>query len=243
MADNLGERVFVDVPGNTGSPIQLEIIRKNKFNHGGGKDKYKVDGNIIIDEETKLPIQLVQRNFGVNTERIFKTWEYCHYNNGPVIPIMAKADNGDVLMPDLEADGSTLYGRGVNAYMEGGHGELRRFEPRDNVFLEIMKKKENVIEIEKLVDRNIKWFTDHDVRIAMDDPFELIVHPDGSFEVISLDLEQTLLTPTDNEKDKEVIMESNLNSKDSFMRNLSDAYKKLTTLKDKPHLKTISQIL
>ncbi len=204
---------------NDTSPVNIAVKAKNKFYHGGEKEKWRVKGTVGKQED--LQISLVERNFGEETDEIINKWRYCHENKISVVPFMEKTDKGTVVMPDLTADGSTVYGKGTHMHARGGHGELRKFQENDKKFWEITSDPEKVKKIEEAALEEAVKATEANVALPNDDPLELILHKDGTWNLICLDLEQLrILDP--NQRYSSPLLEDNKSNISNFMLSLEN---------------------
>jgi hypothetical protein len=115
-----------------------------------------------------------------------------------VTPELFLADNGKQLVPDMKADGSELYGKlrrhwltepldfaDPNAPTKPEHPEI------DELFVGLLRKKER--QVRERVAAYMRAATAAGIELPYDDPAELLIRPDGSWDVLALDLRATKL--------------------------------------------------
>lgn len=190
MEESKQEDITVDSRGK--NTTHLKIKTRKKFHLGGGKPKYRIDG--VVGEKDELKIKLIERNFGNKTDYILKSWEKCKKNNIPVVPFMKVTNKGTVVMPDLSADGSRFYGKGMYYHILGGDGEWKDyFDDMDKNFVALMSNDSEKQKIKSEALKIAKRASSAGIILAKDDPFDLKIDTEGCWKLICLDLEHTLV--------------------------------------------------
>lgn len=121
------------------------------------------------------------------SERYYKRWKYLRDNGVPTLGSMRIVDDDRVALGDATADGSEFFGK---ARVRISEGEKRRDEKRrsltkkEEVFVEIYENGE----LEKEVRRVAELMRKANLDFPHDDYFDTIIHNDGSFDVLVMDL-------------------------------------------------------
>jgi hypothetical protein len=152
----------------------------------------------VADQAT---VTMLERSFHI-TEGYYspihfiKNWKAHREADIPTSPALYTTDSPDkLLVTDVKADGSETYGKGRSNNMLYNQ-ETDRPRPKiDELFLGITADK-NLLAIEAKALEYARRATSHNLVLATDDPLELIVHPDGTWDFIALDLTNAL-TPED----------------------------------------------
>lgn len=132
-------------------------------------------------------VSLVERGSGpISTEGYIQLWEAFKKAGIPVVKFIRKSKDG-VFMKNLKHDGSEIFGSAYASLSEmkfsKGHPKLTPIEQR---FVEIMES--DLPKIRSALESMLKNAKEHRLVLPWDDPFELLVHPDGTWELIVLDL-------------------------------------------------------
>lgn len=160
----------------------------------------------ILENEPGREIRLVRKKIEVmsgvpegktNAQAYFEKWQGIKNSGLPTVPTMRVISNNEVIMTDLTADGSVIYGK---------HDEKdltkRTSPPADKLFMRINTQAIEVRarQIQKMADKqNITLPTDSD-------PFVLVVHPNGSWELVVLDVDMARFNdPEARTKNKELV--------------------------------------
>lgn len=146
-------------------------------------------------------------------------WKIAKEAGLPVVPTLRKAKNGKVLMTDLTADGSEIFGKAMEFKL---NGELDpNFYPRLSVkFLKVMENDQEGI-VKKVKDY-VDLASTKGIILPVDDPFELILHPDGTWDLVIIDLERLGKADPD-----ENLLEENEKNAGSFIQDLKKIHSKL----------------
>lgn len=145
---------------------------------------------LVIGPETsnKKEIRLVKKDvsgmdFNEDTtpaDEFYRVWRGLKDAGLPVVPSVRKVSSHEVVMTDLTADGSQLYGK--NRFMEHRSG------PLDHLFIQIDPQ-----EIEDKVVQLRKKANQAGIILPPDDPCELLLHPNGTYDLIILDIRDAKL--------------------------------------------------
>lgn len=213
----------LDVTKKSGAArvIRLGVLDSRRFFRGGGKEKWAIAAEITRNSRHK-PLALVERDFGQDTNRIVEVWKRCKDVGIPVVPTLGITQRGTVVMTDLRADGSELYGKSLVFY---SHGEKREPSELDSIFLQILSDTEKLKAIKEEAIRLAVKAGESGIAMPIDDPFELLVKPDGTFSLICLDLELGLYSPLEflTQNDIATKIDSNVKCVDKFGTSLQYA--------------------
>ena len=138
------------------------------------------------------------------------------------IPTVWIVGEKEVLITDMTSDGSVFYGKdNVNPSFQ--RYEKNKMTELDAVFLSIDPE-----EIKAKAEEIIKKANANGIFLPSDDPFDILIHPDGSWEVIVLDL---LSKPF-----SEVLEGNNSFCVDKIMSHVSHMRNALTGQGEKPFI-------
>jgi hypothetical protein len=116
----------------------------------------------------------------------------------PVVPLLRTAEiagEHKIISTDLKADGSELYGKALISAILDDEDPRERPPARelDDAFVKLTDP-ERIAEVEERLRALADQATENYLRLPFDDPFELQIHPDGSWEPIILDLRFAYVT-------------------------------------------------
>lgn len=186
----IGSEEIINLSKKNG-PERKAVIKDSNYIPDTGSDrKYVVRAHSLINgTEGKRDMSLI---FKTLDRRWFKElrddesaadkycefWEQLKKAEIPTVPSIIKLADNKVAMTNLTADGTVLYGK--NRFFSN----VNRM-PTDELFSkieswEIYNKGREILEKANKAK----------IVLPKDDPFELLVHPNGSWELIVLDLSQ-----------------------------------------------------
>lgn len=166
-------------PESGRNPVRIEISEVSKIPEGA-ETKHLLEGTV-----GRRRIFLVEREFD---QSYINNWHIFRKAGLPVVPTLRVSSRKTLLITDIKADGSEIYGKSLLTSLHDIH-EIRS-RPRldvDRIFLRLTQPGNF-----QTVDRKVKEYLDiansEQIRLPFDDPFEFVVHPDGSWELMILDL-------------------------------------------------------
>lgn len=167
------------------SEAELEI-HKTELLDEGTRVKYRVSGAMRSpnNPDRTVPISLVKRQNEFLSETFTDKWKMLKKLGFPVANTLRLDPNGEyIYMTDLTADGSEIFGK--NKYQKLSDGvELARIPKK---FLEASSEA-GMENIRSQVNECLRLANENHILLSYDDCFELVVHPDGSAKVMTLDL-------------------------------------------------------
>ena len=167
------------VPIGSGKSSEIEVIQVTPFKGGGMESKRLIEGRLHGHA-----VSLVERD--LFRKEYLSTWQSFKAAGLPVVPtVRINEETGAVLVTDIKADGSETYGKATLYNHE--RWLFRRRREIDTLFLRLMEPDTFPI-LERRVRECITIANAHALLLPFDDPFELVVHPDGNWEVMILDL-------------------------------------------------------
>lgn len=115
------------------------------------------------------------------------SWQAFREAGLPVPPLFLRGKTGTLLIPEVKEDGSEVYGTGLvhNMY----HG-LPRERPRpeiDEQFIQLTSPQQ-LPAVEAEVRALVEKANGHNLQLPAHDPFQMVVRPDGSWELVIRDL-------------------------------------------------------
>lgn len=167
--------------------------------------------------------ELWEQRFRSHAEAYIAHWKAFKHVGLPVVNTARLTNEGTLLLTDVKADGSETYGKGLRRVLEGTLKEIDQ-EPRinasiDSVFLGIMGQQWELVI--KKVDELVTLATKNGIILPKDfDAFELLVHPDGSWQLITLDLRAVEITDINDLAERERVRRFNLEEQQAFIRDL-----------------------
>jgi hypothetical protein len=135
-------------------------------------------------------IHVMQPGMLGSSDIFVRNWHAYRAAGIPTVPTLRTSDNrGTLLVTDVKADGSEVYGKGMAQALSGRHdiGRYRANTQIDPLFLEITADKNWQVIVNK-ANEYTERAVDAGIVLAYDDAFEMIVHPDGTWDLIALDL-------------------------------------------------------
>jgi hypothetical protein len=203
----------VTIQGRNGEKKKVYVtkILANEKQMGGCFDKRKVEAVVNPDAdniEGKRVIRLVLKDaytsywnhfpsevLGLSVaERYLEKWNILRNCGIPTVSSMRVIDRDTVAMGDMTWDGSAFFGKQLVSDI-GDKKDLdkRSLTVMEKIFLGIdpNKIKEEMKRVQMLA-----W--DKGIRLPDDDLYDLIVHPDGTWQVLVVDLAN--LRPRKNER-------------------------------------------
>lgn len=115
----------------------------------------------------------------------------------PVAPeLLVNPTQTAIFTTDFKHDGSELYGKGFKLCLRGSYGNKfeRRHPEIDPLFLELTAP-ERFDRLQHEARDLATVATERRVLLPDDDPMELLIHPDGSHELVILDLVGAVVEP------------------------------------------------
>ncbi len=180
-------------------PIQMySIDKKEVMNKGQGaqEEKYLHRGLAKLKEKEKK-IRLLERlDLERGGKKISEKWKIFKEAGLPVVPTMRKTEDGRIFVTDVTADGSEVYGKYFWHELMVESQEIIEGAKRMEDFLKILEG----AEFERLrgeVEKYKNLANQHNLYLPADDPFELVVYPDGTWKIMMLDLQKGLLPAFD----------------------------------------------
>lgn len=228
----MGERLTA-YPFSGRKKISAETKFSQSFFGGGTEEKHEIKADLHSDSGKVREVKLIERadNVGADKLTYSEKWKMFKDAGLPVVPTLRKTEKGTVLMTDLRADGSEIFGKAL-AYKLSEKAvfpeELSAEVPYSliNRFLEILEGRE-LEELKNKIKEYVAQASENKILLPIDDPFELIIHPDGSWDLVIVDLKHGTRA-RDQERDQ--IEELNTRYANFFLKNLSEiarAYKSL----------------
>jgi hypothetical protein len=179
-----------------------------------------------IDQKTGEQKAYVQRIFDLS---YIEKWKHLRSLGFSVASdILLNPMRGFMLLEDVKKDGSELYGKSLeNSFYYG----TRRDRPRpeiDSIFLELTCD-ETFGQIQRGAERVVENANTRQIQLPSDDPMELLIHPDGTWDFITLDLEKARIDRPKTHLQSEARKFENEIYKDAFIQHLRSIRNFLST--------------
>jgi|GEM_PF-6758441 len=180
--------------------------------HGGGTE----EPSIFVRADTH---SFIQRPYD---KTYIAHWNVMKKAGLPVMQdLLINPKRGFMLLTDIKSDGSEVYGKEL-AYCLRIPDLTPRERPRtsiDKLFLDLTDK-ETFPLIEQAADSLVHRANSHDIQLPSDDPMELLIHPDGTWELVILDLALARTNPVQSSFDREQRTIQNDLYKEEFLRHI-----------------------
>lgn len=174
-------------PINTQQVLELTNVSLMFFLGGGVDSKWRIRGTKFVDGK-EVPAAYIKRACIAQGQQeiTYENWFAFKAAYLPVPEEMWLTEDG-ILVSDVTVDGSEVYGKSLSDILTGKRREvgnsIREKHPCDVVFAKINKQ--------SLRERAHYWAevaTGYGLCLPDDDPIEIIVHPDSTWDIIILDL-------------------------------------------------------
>lgn len=179
----------------------LNIIEATPLSIGYGSVKQHLTATI---DGTNQVVSLIERN---NDPLLVQGWLAMREAGIPTVPTLRQTSRNTLLVTDVKADGSEVYGRGlaeqqIMSYLDPTVERQRLRPAMDQRFLKISAW-HRFHKIRKAAINYADRATDRGLCLPYDDPFEMLVRPDGSWGLIALDVRET--RREDNERARDFL--------------------------------------
>lgn len=203
------------------NPKKILVTSESDERMGGVYTKKKLTAAPINEEGvvSERKMSLVTKVIGDDeggADYYYQTWVYLKEIGIPTVSSMRVVDKNTVIMGDMTHDGSEFFGKEKRAdllYTDTGNRELSNIEKK---FLDIDPE-----EAKKAIVNLYEKAWNKGVLLPDDDPYDFIVHPDGSWEVIVLDLSQVEYKKRESEDFKKDKIEKMINMYDYIRKRLN----------------------
>ncbi len=197
-----GKRILLK-KGDSDS-LAVEVVTVSAEDLGGAYSKNKVEAKPFLGEKTKEKrMKLVVKRAIVSigdgdafgdeqmamtpARRYYERWRFLRKLGIPTVSSMRVVDDRHVVMGDMTVGVAAFFGKEKRWTVSG---EIRRetyreLDKTEKVFLSIDPE---VIKREIVSLQMLAWA--NGIRLPSDDEYDLLVRPDGSFQVLLMDLTQ-----------------------------------------------------
>lgn len=165
---------------------EVESIVNSRIPNEGGYEPKKLH---TIKTRTGKEKSLVERRIGSGwIDQWIHVWEAFRNAGIPVVKSMRQFGDDKIFMKNLKHDGSEIFGKGYFVLSEAKveEGPLPPLTDMEKKFIQVMET--DLPKIETDLKDILERAKAHNLILPWDDPFELIIHPDGRWEIIVLDL-------------------------------------------------------
>jgi hypothetical protein len=202
--------IGIDTDDNSVSLIKEGDERKvfvvdvlgGKYQMGGEYDKRKVEAvvdpndekrserklRLVLKEATLLHKDdfLLENPQASLAERYYGKWKLLRDAGIPTASSMRIVDDKTVAMGDMTWDGSKFFGKEKYIeVLEGRDTNVRELTAIEKVFLSINPQK-----IKQEIERVQKLAWEKGIMLPGDDPYDLLVHLDGTWQILVLDISE-----------------------------------------------------
>jgi hypothetical protein len=200
------ETKHIQDPDEEACTVKVDVSKKRKFYLGGGKPKHFVEASVGKDQDLKMSLVEKETLSEFHSDMMLKVWKRCRQNNIDVVDFMAKTSDGFIIMSNITHDGSQIYGRSLlHTIKSDDHGERKRdVNELDKKFINLMQN--NHEKINQAALKIAEKTASAGIILPSDDPLDLILHPDGSWQIMPLDIENAVLdsAPSNEERARDI---------------------------------------
>ncbi|HLE50321.1 MAG TPA: hypothetical protein VI791_04215 [Patescibacteria group bacterium] len=187
-------------PGNKFLAVSISEVSKERL--GGRYDKsrlkvFPMSGDRVRNAEIGLVLKRASVDSGdtnlfgderlgmESALRYYERWKFLKMVGVPTVSSMRVIDEYRIAMGDMTVGGGEFFGKAkkIAIMLELEKGIRRELSPLEKTFLNIDTEaiKQKVADLQEIAWKN-------EVRLPGDDQYDLLVRPDGSFQVIVMDL-------------------------------------------------------
>jgi hypothetical protein len=166
----------------------VESVAKGDIPNSLGLEPKAVHKIKVKRGEKETEVSMVARDVGPRgVDEYAKTWRAFRKAGIPVVEHMWKSEDGKVFVKDLKRDGSEIFGKayGMLTSIKSERQKLA-LTPMEEKFIKIIET--DLPKIRSAAEEMAKRATQCGLVLPWDDAFELLVHPDGTWQIIVLDL-------------------------------------------------------
>ncbi len=156
---------------------------------GGGEEKYKVTATMEYGSR-KREVFLVDRR--EQTDLYVENWQGFRAAGLPVVPTLRKSSFNSLWVTDVTVNRSYPYGKNVWGTVKDEYNVVDKDRPLDSVFIEVTADN-NFPAIDTAVANYTEIANQADIFLPYDDPFEVLIHPSGTWQLIMLDIHNGML--------------------------------------------------
>lgn len=196
----MGEKINLK-PVSGKKLVEVNLLQGEKVQLGL-ETKYRHEA-VIEKGSKKRKINLFERkNEEWQGATYVDKWKMFKDAGFPVVPTLRQTEDGRLFMTDITADGSEIYGKGIMKALEDALDSAKNPKqkiPEQIKHIELFMKviEEKFDEIKTKVEEYRKRANEKKLCLPVDDPFEFILHPDGTWELMMLDLNAVFMKETD----------------------------------------------
>lgn len=164
----------------------ISNISRKRNDFASEVPKFEVHANTYLFGRKK--IRFIEKELPeLSFIRTIDAWKLFHNAGMPVVPMYTREHKKSIYMPDLREYGWEFYGKALNKMLS--HPDNSRTpKPQDALFISVMNDQYNLLTSRLRVYEEIA--TNHGLILPYDDPFDLGIHKNGTFQPFNLDLEQ-----------------------------------------------------
>jgi hypothetical protein len=169
-------------------PVVVEVTKSTPIGLGMERKKI-IRGKVIGNSGKTKNVSLIERTpyNEVALNKLLHNWRIARDSGLPVPPTIRLSDRNTILVTDISADGSYIFGKSFTARnINVVAGELEEILEKENRFFQVWNrdKEEIVLAAHQLA----LDASNAGVLLPSDDAFELIVKPDQSWKLMILDI-------------------------------------------------------
>jgi len=221
MSEHISLQSTIGPPRKT----ELEVTTALPF-QGGIRDKTHFETELIVGNRSRVLKWVRRQRYGENDARdYFQVWNRLRELGFPVVNTV-RQDNKYAYIPDLTSDGSRVYGRGLQEYLDMDQSQSDPYyvdlfystSSLDQVFLQLIAN--SLPEVQAKVGYWRDFATQNGVGLP-EDAFVIYVRPNGKWQLLMLDVEKATFD-TISDKNKAMILERNTLVSEKFMHTIQE---------------------
>ncbi|HVF69637.1 MAG TPA: hypothetical protein VNA13_03670 [Xanthomonadales bacterium] len=178
----------------SGKATIMTVRKEFDFLAGGTERKSIVEGTVGRHRVSLIKRKDIDGRYEAN---------WCAFREAglPVVRTLRRGEERSIFLTDVKADGSETYGSNLKYVLRRNHKRSRARPEIDRIFVGLI----NPADFRKITDRVAECASiasENHILLPPDDPFDLVVHPDSSWDIVLLDLEFGKVVSTHNKNIK-----------------------------------------
>jgi hypothetical protein len=188
------EKISIHEPGpDDGQKSEREIDVQSKWpiRNLGTEDKFSIKADLTRGERQRR-VRFIERHYDeadkAHAEKYVENWKLLKEAGLPVPSVLRKTQGRNLLVSDVTVGDKKVYGKAFNLFLHIKPRVAKESLTPEQI--EVYKKviDEHIVEIEAQAKKLTELAIRKGVMLPTDDPFELVVSPEGNWKIMILDL-------------------------------------------------------
>lgn len=180
---------------------KIKVLKRKPIDEGS-ESKERITG-VVSTQTNERHVSLIRRNFDdrfpyntplnkITATQTKESWRRYKKSDQPTYGTLRIAQDGSLLVTDVCADGSRCYGNPdfLKNLRAGKLLRCKKDNEIDTLFIKLVDS-EQIELIRHKADGLVRNASDNKIGLPLNDPIELVVHPDGKWDILTLDVAET----------------------------------------------------